>query len=122
MNFEQWKAEARERLSTRTQGKWENEDYRGNGDWRSTGLIWARNKGDYHPGTTICQLDERKVTEENVKEFEANGQFICHAPSDLETALKVISHLESIVLAASGRRMDIYEEFKKLDQICGGEG
>lgn len=72
-------AELRKQVDAATPGPWENEDQRERGAWRSSGLIWSRNRGDYHPGTPICRMDEREVTEENVTQFEANAAFIAAA-------------------------------------------
>ncbi len=72
-------AELRKQADAATPGPWENEDHRERGDWRSSGLIWSRNRGEYHPGTPICRVDERKVTEENVTQFEDNAALIAAA-------------------------------------------
>ena len=49
--------EIRKRVEAATPGPWEVEDYRCDGDWRSTGNVWARNKGHYHPGTKVCEVN-----------------------------------------------------------------
>lgn len=87
-----WVEEIQKRLAAATPGEWRVEDYRETGDWRSTGLIWAKTEEQYYsPGTPVCQIDCRKLhaasPEEKIKEFEANGSFIAHAPTDLKNLL-----------------------------------
>jgi|GEM_PF-4609365 len=90
--------EIAQRLGEATPGEWENEDYRSSGkDWRSCGVIWAKNKGYYHPGTAICRLECRELHSESppeeIAQFEGNASFIANAPSDLQFLLDEVKRL-----------------------------
>ena len=67
-----------------TPGIWRVEDYRHNGDWRSTGLIWAKEDPDSClVGTRVCEINCDKLhagsPPEKIAEFEANAAFIASA-------------------------------------------
>jgi hypothetical protein len=74
---------------------WENEDHRGrSSDWRSTGLIWSRNKGDGHPGTPVCQVECDKLyahaPTEEVETFQSNAELITTTRNSLGTLIEII--------------------------------
>lgn len=84
MNLKEAIARVRELDRAATAGKWSVEDYREDGDWRSTGLIWARTEEQhYSPGTRVaatnCDDLSAVSAPEKIEEFEANAQFIAEA-------------------------------------------
>ena len=101
-----WLDDIEARCEKATKGPWENEDHRGRGDWRSTGLIWARTREQSHPGEPICQVDCRRLgslsDEQAITAFEANADFIAHSRTDnpilvarLRMAIEVLEEIAS---------------------------
>lgn len=92
--------EIRKRVEAATDGIWEVEDYRSDGDWRSTGIIWARNKGHYHPGTKVCSVDCRAMSSisdpKEIAEFEGNADFIARAREDIPFLLAEVERLRAL--------------------------
>lgn len=87
--------EMRERCEAATPDYWRLEDYREDGDWRSTGLVWARTEEQYYsPGKCVLQIDHRKLSAnsppEEIAEFEANAAFVCAARTDMPALLDAI--------------------------------
>lgn len=91
--------EIRKRVEAATPGPWEVEDYRCDGDWRSTGNVWARNKGHYHPGTKVCEVNCHSMSSisdpRDIGEFEGNSAFIAHARDDIPFLLAELAKLQA---------------------------
>ena len=92
--------EIRKRVEAATPGPWEVEDYRCDGDWRSTGNVWARNKGHYHPGTKVCEVNCHSMSSisdpRDIGEFEGNSAFIAHARDDIPFLLAEVERLRAL--------------------------
>lgn len=112
MNIQDKLKEMRERCDAATPGKWRVEDYRKDGDWRSTGLVWAQTDEQYYsPGTCVIQVDCRKLHAgspiEKIAEFEANAAFVCEAKNNIPALLDAIEVcLEALHLIKLEGEMD----------------
>ena len=112
----------REREAKATPGEWRVEDYRADGDWRSTGLIWAKEEHQYYsPGTAICQVRFDLIKDQDAKTFEANTDFIAHSRTDIPKLLALVASQsaemerlrEGLRFYAQKPEPDITSEFAK---------
>ena len=109
--------EIRKRVEAATPGPWEVEDYRCDGDWRSTGNVWARNKGHYHPGTKVCGVNCHSMSSisdpRDIGEFEGNSAFIAHAREDIPFLLSELAKLQA-ENATLRRQVEAAKEMRDL--------
>ena len=109
--------EIRKRVEAATPGPWEVEDYRCDGDWRSTGNVWARNKGHYHPGMKVCGVNCHSMSSisdpRDIGEFEGNSAFIAHAREDIPFLLSELAKLQA-ENATLRRQVEAAKEMRDL--------
>jgi hypothetical protein len=95
MNISDKLKEMRGRCEAATPVKWRVEDYRKDGGWRSTRLLWANTEEQYfYPGTCVLQIDCRELhagsAPEKIAEFEANATFVCEAKKNMPALIEAL--------------------------------
>lgn len=97
---------------------WLKEDYRDEGAWRSSGLIWScEDLESWTPGNRVCRIHEKDLDELNIETFEADGDLIC----GLRNALpRIIQDMESLLKENKKMREALDKAQHKIICINGG--